>query len=1378
MRLCKGVFALIAALVVSLAPAQAQQCTQQTCPWRYSVTQGYCAGMSNTEDNARQILNSAGIQVNSCPCAPGQASDCTEVGGLLFNTINGIILFKSNYGSPLILTGGSEDLPTVHGDTDYPYTHVNGYKVDIIDANGTSSLDTFIEKYFALLPSSFEVCHNKKGPNYGIALFIGVPFGGPCLTHEPSHWDVAFPGSSFTNLQIVRTGTGSGSVISDIGGINCSPSSSACSAVLTRGISASLTATPDSVSVFAGWTGAVPPDASTAAVFLDQTKTPTVEFDQQPPPPPGQGMCWTWISTLGYAWNGTCGNTPQRGGTQPPQGCWHWDATVNPLNLSPSQAGAWIFDPYCNNPINKLYLTGLNAIVLSSNDPNDKVGSNGSGSQRYVAPTALLRYAVFFSNLTTASAPAQQIVITDQLDVNSDDLATFNFGPISFPGQTVVPPSGLQDFTTTVDLRPSNDLLVLINTHLDPASGLVTWRFTSLDPTTNLPTTNPFGGFLAPGGEGSVVFAITPKSGVATNAQILNQASIVFDANAAMATQTWLDTVDATPPTSQVAALPATETSSTFNVRWSGSDVGAGIRDYTIFVSESGAPFFAFLTNTTMTSATFAGQPGQTYAFYSVARDLVGNVESRTAAAEATTSVPASLAPAITSAASATFPVNAAGSFTVVATGVPTPPLSETGSLPAGVMFLDNGDGTGTLSGTASSGGIFNLAFTAANGITPNATQNFTLTVGQAPAITSAVSTTFTVGTGGSFTVTATGAPTPTLAETATLPSGVTFNAATGVLTVTASTAPGTYALTFTATNGVSPNASQTFSLTVNQAPTITSASSATFQVGSAGSFSVTTAGFPASTLTETGALPNGVTFLNNGNGTSALSGIPTSGGTFPLTLTATNNVGTATQSFVLTVNQASAITSTNGATFQTGVAGAFTVVASGSPTPVLTETGALPAGITFADNHNGTGTLSGTPTGSGIFNVSFVATNNAGTATQSFRLAVDQSPAITSSNSATLLVGTAGSVTVTTIGFPVASIAEIGTLPAGVTFTNNANGTASLAGTPSSGGVFAISFTAANAIGTATQAFTLTVNQTPAFGSANRTTFQAGVANSFTVSAIGFPTPALTEVGALPVGVSFIDNHNGTATLSGIATTSGTSSITLTASNAVGTATQSFSLTVAGATQIRISPSSINFGDVFLLSLQSKTVTVQNVGTSPIAMGQPSITRGINTDKYDFNLVNSCGTTLAAGKQCTITVIEVADDVAATSATLNIADGAVGSPQQVSLAANVINPLVELSPRTVNFGTVKVGTGETNTVTLKNVGTTPLAINSIGVTGKNAADFTATPNCPSSLAPSANCAISLNFVPGAKGSRAAGLSVTDNARTHTQTVQLVGSGN
>src|SRR5207249_7130392 len=61
--------------------------------------------------------------------------------------------------------------------------------------------------------------------------------------------------------------------------------------------------------------------------------------------------------------------------------------------------------------------------------------------------------------------------------------------------------------------------------------------------------------------------------------------------------------------------------------------------------------------------------------------------------------------------------------------------------------------------------------------------------------------------------------------------------------------------------NNWANNTTGTLLVTVNQAPAITSANSTVFKVGTAGTFTVAASGFPASTFTQTGALPSGVTF-------------------------------------------------------------------------------------------------------------------------------------------------------------------------------------------------------------------------------------------------------------------------------------------------------------------------------------------------------------------------------------------------------------------------------------------------------------------------------------------------------------------------------------
>ena len=104
------------------------------------------------------------------------------------------------------------------------------------------------------------------------------------------------------------------------------------------------------------------------------------------------------------------------------------------------------------------------------------------------------------------------------------------------------------------------------------------------------------------------------------------------------------------------------------------------------------------------------------------------------------------------------------------------------------------------------------------------------------------------------------------------------------------------------------------------------------------------------------------MTFTDNGDGTATLAGTPTKAGTYAMDLSAGNVYGTAQQTLTVTVQQAPSITSGATATFTEGTAGTFTVATTGSPTATITESGALPTGVTFTDNGDGTATLGGTP--------------------------------------------------------------------------------------------------------------------------------------------------------------------------------------------------------------------------------------------------------------------------------------------------------------------------------------------------------------------------------------------------------------------------------
>lgn len=531
----------------------------------------------------------------------------------------------------------------------------------------------------------------------------------------------------------------------------------------------------------------------------------------------------------------------------------------------------------------------------------------------------------------------------------------------------------------------------------------------------------------------------------------------------------------------------------------------------------------------------------------------------------------------ITSPNRATFTAGTSGSFTIRTAGAPPgTTIALSGALPTGVTFTDNADGTATLSGTpvADTGGTYALTVTAGDGSARSAIQALPLRVEEAAAITSAAATTFRIGQAGTFQVTTRGFPLPDLTSSGTLPAGVTFtDQGNGQATLAGTPAPGsggTYTLTISATNGVGGTATQTFTLTVESAPAFTSPTAATFIVGVAQTFDITTSGEPPVTsITRTGVLPAGLTYVDDGDGTATVSGTAASGtgGSYPQTLTASNGVGApATQVLTITVQQGPQITSAAATTFIAGTAGSFTVTTTGSPTPAISVTGALPAGVTLVDNGDGTATLSGTAAAGGSFPITISAANGIGTAaTQSFELTVQQAPAITSAATAAFNVGTFGSFTVTAIGVPLPALAVTGALPSGVTFVDNANGTATLSGTLASGtaGTHLLTITATNGVGVATQDFSLVVRSSPAFTSASSATFIVGAADSFTVTASGSPAPTLSASGTLPPGVTFND---ATGELAGTPTQTGTfAGIQFSATNGVPPdATQDFTLTVS----------------------------------------------------------------------------------------------------------------------------------------------------------------------------------------------------------------------
>jgi len=310
----------------------------------------------------------------------------------------------------------------------------------------------------------------------------------------------------------------------------------------------------------------------------------------------------------------------------------HWYAPPDDALPIPRKPGP--------NLINKQPTNNKNVPGASSKDPNGKI-SSGFGEQGFVPANTPIVYTIFYENKSTATAPAEEVVVTDPLPANLD-WSTVQLNQIEFNNQSINVHGGLQAYVGQVNVSTDPNP-VSVTAALNPSTGVITWKMQSVDPTTGGLPANPLAGFLPPNdasnqGTGYVTFSVLPKAGLADGTAIKNTASIVFDRNAAISTNTVINTIDSVLPTSSVTPLPVTSATASFPVSWSGSDPGgAGIASYDIFVSTNKGPYSIWLAGTTATSGTYPGIDGQTYSFYSMATDNAGLSQLKAGPVQTTT---------------------------------------------------------------------------------------------------------------------------------------------------------------------------------------------------------------------------------------------------------------------------------------------------------------------------------------------------------------------------------------------------------------------------------------------------------------------------------------------------------------------------------------------------------------------------------------------------------------------------------------------------------------------------------------------------------------------------------------------------------------------
>lgn len=113
------------------------------------------------------------------------------------------------------------------------------------------------------------------------------------------------------------------------------------------------------------------------------------------------------------------------------------------------------------------------------------------------------------------------------------------------------------------------------------------------------------------------------------------------------------------------------------------------------------------------------------------------------------------------------------------------------------------------------------------------------------------------------------------------------------------------------------------------------------------------------------------------------------------------------------------------------------------------------------------------------------------------------------------------------------------------------------------------------------------------------------------------------------------------------------------------------------------------------------------------------------------------------------------------------------GTPTQ-----NATGAAAQLFPSSADFGSGPVAKpSATRIISLVNTGDQILAVNGISITGTNAGDFAQSNTCTATLAPNANCSISVGFTPSQTGVEQATPQVADNAAGSPQSAVVVGTG-
>lgn len=277
--------------------------------------------------------------------------------------------------------------------------------------------------------------------------------------------------------------------------------------------------------------------------------------------------------------------------------------------------------------------------VVNSIDPNDKLGPLGPQIEDYVNPSHYFDYTIRFENASTATASAQIVELRDTLDAGVFDLSTFSLGTIVIGDSAFRLPPKRQSWTQDIHFDSLQGHIVRMNAALDTLSGIVKWEFLTIDTATREITTFPTVGFLPPNlvpphGEGSVSFSIQQRDSLPHGTSFRNRAEIIFDGNAPIATNMWMNKLDRLAPQTTMNPIFPIQYDSLVNLSWHSLDSGSGLAFNNLYQSINGRAFELISYFLRDTSFQFLAQPDTLYSFYCQGVDSVLNMEIKVPNAE------------------------------------------------------------------------------------------------------------------------------------------------------------------------------------------------------------------------------------------------------------------------------------------------------------------------------------------------------------------------------------------------------------------------------------------------------------------------------------------------------------------------------------------------------------------------------------------------------------------------------------------------------------------------------------------------------------------------------------------------------------------------